>query len=179
MNAPASQVPAAAVDAGSALPRPRFGFLYLLAVPVAAGLATVAGLTIAGFNYTGFMWLFFLVAGGLVILAEKTRPGGNRIRLPVGPWALWLGYLGLSLCWCDRLEQRSFQDALQISMPLVVGAVGALGVRSEEQRDRLLRVLGPAVLLLLGLCLAAMRLGLVGAPHRFPPDRRHPGLAAG
>jgi O-antigen ligase len=149
------------MDGEAALPRPTFGFVYLLAVPIAAGLGTVEGLTIAGFNYTGFLWLLFLLAGGLVILTEKTQPGGSRICFPMGPWLLWVGYVGLSLCWCEPLSLRSFQDALQISMPLVVGVVGALCVRSEEQLDQLLRVFGPAVLLL-GLSLAAMRLGLFG-----------------
>src|SRR5262249_25720307 len=48
---------------GEAAPRPSLGFLYLLGVPLAAGLATVEGVGIAGFNYTGLMWLFFLVSG--------------------------------------------------------------------------------------------------------------------
>src|SRR3989442_650682 len=140
---------AAAAKAGSGSP---LGFLYLLGVPLSAGIATMTPLSIAGFNYTGFLWLFFLVAGVLLIFVEKALARENPSYFPMGFWLVWFGYLWLSLSWCEEVELRNIQDALQISMPLLVAIAGSLFVRSEAQLERLLRVFGPVVLLL-GLCL--------------------------
>ena len=76
----------------------------------------------------------------------------------------------MSLAWCQPLESRNIQDALQISMPLLVGVAASLFVRTEEQLDRLLRTFGPAVLLL-ALCPLAMRLGVLDALGMRPTDR--------
>src|SRR5579872_4433116 len=88
----------------------RLGFLYLLAVPPCAGLATVERIDIGGFNYTGLMWAGFLVAGVVLVLVEMARPGADGIHVPVGLWPVWAGYLWLSLYWCEPLEGRNVQD---------------------------------------------------------------------
>jgi hypothetical protein len=155
---------------GETPPRPTAGFLYLLGVPLTAGLATVERWDILGFNYTGFLWFFFLVGGGLLVLAEKTLPDGRRISFPVGPWLAWSTFLWLSLCWCEPLESRNVQDALQLTMPLLVGVVASLVVRSEDQLDRLLRVFGPT-LFLLALSPLAAHLGLLSALGLKPTNR--------
>jgi hypothetical protein len=164
------------VDEENVVPRASLGFLYVLAVPLAAGLATVENLEIGGFNYTGFLWVFFLLAGVFLIVIEKAQPGEHRIRFSVGFWAVWLGYLWLSLSWCEPLEPRNLQDALQISMPLVVGVAGALFVRSKVQLARLLGAFGPTVFLL-ALCAIATRLGLLSALG-VKPTARSLGLTA-
>jgi hypothetical protein len=124
------------------------GYLYILAVPLGAGLATVVGVNIAGVAYTGLMWSFFLVVGAVLILAERDPASDNRIYFPLAMWIPWVGFLWLSLSWCKDLELRNLQDALQITMPLLVGAAASLFVRSEEQLNRLLRIFGPTLLLL-------------------------------
>ncbi|HVS40201.1 MAG TPA: O-antigen ligase family protein [Gemmataceae bacterium] len=138
------------------------GFLYLLCVPICAGLGTIEKLDIAGFHYTGWMWLFFLAAGGVLLIREGFRWGGRRLRMPWGLWLLWAAYLWSSLCWCEPLEWRNVQDAVQITMPLLVGAVASLVVRSEEQLDRLLRVF-VLTAILLGLCSVGAYFGLFAA----------------
>ncbi len=149
-------------EAGRPLPGATSGFLYLLAVPLGAAVGMVGPpITIAGYNYTGFVWLFFLVAGILLILNEKAAHRDSRIYCPGMIWLVWAGFLWLSLLWCEPLEARNIQDALQISMPLLVAAVASLVVRSEEQLDRLLRMFWPTVLLLC-LCPLALYLGVLG-----------------
>jgi O-antigen ligase len=146
------------------------GFLYVLGVPLGAGLATVEGLAIAGVNYTGLLWAFFLVVGAILVLWEKASPDGNSIEFPVGPWLLWFGFLWLSLSWCENVGPRNIQDAVQISMPLVVGIAGSLFVRSEAQLQWLLGAFVPAVLLL-SLCPLVARVGLLSALGLRPTDR--------
>jgi hypothetical protein len=162
MNYHPESTPDVPAEGGQARPDRDLGFLYLLCVPLCAGLGTIEKLDFAGFNYTGWMWVFFLVAGALLVFREMTRPGGRRIRLPLGLWLVWLAYLWSSLCWCEPLEWRNVQDAVQISMPLLVGVVASLVVRSEDQLDSLLRAFRPTALLL-GLCAVAAYLGLYEA----------------
>jgi O-antigen ligase len=158
------------VEGTEAPARDGAGFLYLLGIPLAAGLATAERFDILGFNYTGLMWMFFLVVGALLVLSEKTRPGETPIYFPLKPWLAWCAFLTLSLCWCEPLESRNLQDALQLGMPVLVGVAASLFVRTEEQLDRLLRVFGPAVFLL-ALCPVLTRLGGFAAMGLTPTNR--------
>jgi O-antigen ligase len=130
-------------------PNLSLGFLYVLAVPLGAGLATIIGINIAGVAYTGLMWSFFLVAGAVLILAERDADSDNHIYFPLKFWCIWFGFLWLSLSWCKNMELRNIQDAVQISMPLLVGAAASLCVRTEEQLERLLRIFVPTLLFLM------------------------------
>jgi O-antigen ligase len=156
--------------AGKAPPRLSPGFLYLLATPLAAGVATIQEFNILGLNYAGWIWFALLLAGVLLLLAEKGLPGGNPITFPLGPWLVWVGLLWTSLTWCERLVPHNIQDALQLSMPVLVGVVASLVVRSEDQLERLLRVFTPT-LVLLSLAPVANRLGLVNALGLETTDR--------
>ena len=83
------------------------------------------------------------------------------VHFPIGIYLLCGGYLWLSLSWCGELRLRNIQDAMQISMPLVVGVAASLFVRSEFQLDRLLRVFG-LLLMMLVLIPVAERMGVLG-----------------
>jgi O-antigen ligase len=150
---------AAAAKDGSGSP---LGFLYVLGVPLSAGISTLIPIGLEGFNYTGFLWLFFLVAGVVLLVAEKAWVEKIPRAFPLTFWLVWFGYLWLSLSWCEELELRNIQDAVQISMPLLVGLVCSVFVRSEDQLERLLRTFG-FVVVLLGLCVAAEQVGLLNA----------------
>lgn len=142
--------------------RTTLGLRYLMAVPLAAGVAHLGIPDIGGFSYTGFLWLFFLITGTMLIVAAKSLPGEHRIYFPLKVWLIWVGYLWLSLFWCEGVGPRNIQDAIQISMPILVGAAGSLFVQSADQLDRLLRVFGPLALLL-GLTVLSAHSGLLEA----------------
>lgn len=140
--------------------RTSLGLLYLMAVPLAAGVAHLGIPDMGGFSYTGFLWLFFLVTGIMLIVAAKSLPGKHRICFPSKVWLIWTGCLWLSLSWCEGVGSRNIQDAVQISMPLLVGAAGSLFVQSANELERFLRVFGPLVLLL-GLTVLSSHSGLL------------------
>jgi O-antigen ligase len=147
------------VEEGQAMPRPSAGFLYVLSVPVAAGLAVAEKIDVLGVNYSGLLWLFLFLAGGLLVLVEMTEPGGSRSHLPVHVWLVWLGWVWLSLLWCEPLTARNVQDALQLSTPLATAVAASMFVRSEEQLEQLLGAFVPCVVLL-ALAALAGRLGV-------------------
>ena len=137
------------------------GLLLVLCVPLAAGMGSARGVTIGGFNYTGWMWVFFLVFGVLSILAVKALDRDCRVVFPYRPWLLWFGFVGVSLIWCENLGVRNLQDLIQISMPLVIGIVASFFVTTEAQLKLLLRMFG-VTLLLICFALVGTPLGLFG-----------------
>jgi O-antigen ligase len=122
-------------DAG----RPTLGLLYVWCTPVVASMATFPDLTIAGMLYTGWMWVLLLLIGVALLAVELVFHRETRIHFRWGPWAVWVGYLWLSLAWCETLDRRNLQDALQTSMPVLLGVLGSVFVRREEHLRGLLR----------------------------------------
>jgi O-antigen ligase len=147
MEHPVDHVPEP-VEGGQTPPASDLSFRFVLAVPICAGLGTVGPLAIAGFNFTGVMWFFFLLVGAFILFAEKAGRADSRIYFPGKVWLVWCGYLVLSLVWCDPLDDRNIQDAVQIGMPLLVGAIASQVVRTREQLARLLGVFTPTLFLL-------------------------------
>jgi len=141
--------------------RSGFGFLYVLCVPLAAGMATARGASIGGYNYTGWMWIFFLASGLISILAVKALDRQARVAFPFAPWCVWYGFLGLSLVWCRDLGPRNVQDFLQISMPLVIAMAASMFIETEAQLKILLRMFA-VTLGLLSFSMLIGRLGLLG-----------------
>jgi O-antigen ligase len=110
---------------------------YIVAVPILAGLATL-NFRIAGFNYTGFLWVILLPVGVYLLALNRmsgTDPGGI---LPCWPWVLWCGFIGVSLLWSGHIERRPIQEVLQCCMPLVVALLAASAVRTHAELQRIL-----------------------------------------
>lgn len=119
--------------------RPQVGFLYVLSIPVCAGLALAKGMDVGGFNYTGWMWMIELVVGMLILAADRALHRPYPVAFPYRPWLAWCGLVWLSLLWTDELERRHVQEAIQVTMPLLLGVIASVFIRSERQVDVLLR----------------------------------------
>jgi hypothetical protein len=119
--------------------RHRIGFLYTLSVPIAAILADTPGMNVAGFHITGWMWLTYAFVGIFLLLFEKAVHQAARIAFPYVPWVIWFGYVWSSLIWTEHPGRIQIQQATQLSMPLLVGIIASIFVRSENQLDLLLR----------------------------------------
>jgi len=133
--------------------RPKLGFLYMLSIPLAAGLGSVPDLRVAGFSCGGWLWVVLLVAGIFVVLTEKALNPESPILFPCEPWLLWVGFVGLSLIWCRGVQRENLQDAAQLAMPVLVGIAGSLFVRSQSQLKLLMRMF-VCTLLLIGVAIA-------------------------
>jgi O-antigen ligase len=126
------------------------GLLYVLCVPLGAGLGGIDGLRIGGANYTGPLWLAYFASGALLVLAAKIHCPQRRIEFPYQPWLAWFGFVWLSLTW-GGASGRTIQDALQISMPLLVGVAGSIFIRTEAQLHALLCSFWPTLALISAL----------------------------
>jgi O-antigen ligase len=132
-------------------PEQRFSLIYILGVPLLAGIATLRGVEIFGFNYSGFLWVIAFVIGALLLLEHMAQVRPRRIHFPVVLWLPWLGYLGLSFLWLDEITYLQVQAALQLGMPVLVGTLAALFVRSRPQLELLVRTYFFSLWLLVGL----------------------------
>lgn len=114
---------------------PRFGTVYILCVPLLAGIAVMRGsaLRIGEFNYTGFLWTSALIAGCLLLLVEKGFRPEYRAYFPLAPWLMWLAVVGASFTWMDEPGLPQVRDAMQLGMPVMVGVIAGLFVRSRQR----------------------------------------------
>lgn len=124
---------------------PSAGLLYVWSVPLATAAGGLKGIRIAGLEYTGFLWLGYLVAGWFLLLAELSLRRNTRPNMPVGRWLLWLAVVWGSFAWGER-GWRNVQDALQISLPILVGMLASIYVRHAADLWTLLRMCGVASL---------------------------------
>jgi hypothetical protein len=150
--------------------RPSLALVYLASVPLVAAVACFEGAGLGGLNYTGYLWMLYLAVGVLLVLAEGAIHPAATASFPWQPWALWLGYVWLSLIWVDHLEASNVREAVQISMPLLLGIAGSMFVRTTSQLRTLLHAYGWTIVPLT-LSLAAIRLGLVHALGMEPAPR--------
>lgn len=157
----ARAMPTAALPAVQLGQRPRAGYLYTLAAPLLAGLSTIEGVNIGSLNYTGPLWLVCGAAAVFMILLEKALHPAAPSGFPLVPWMLWFGWLWASLAWCDG-GFRNVQDAMQLSMPLAVGVLASMFVRSPQQLRQLFAMFWPALLMLTAV-VAAHKLGVLAA----------------
>ena len=145
-----------AVDVSS---RPRLGFLYVLAIPIGAGIGAARGVEIAGFNYTGWLWLLYLAAGTLLLLADRTVGVRRKsIPFPYRLWLPWVGLVWLSLIWLEAPISVGLQDAIQITMPILSAVTASVFISTEGQVKLLMRSFFVS-LVLLYLTIALARSG--------------------
>lgn len=110
----------------------KLGVLYVAATPALAGVS-MFDFRVGGLNYTGFVWVAQLLAG-LCLLSMILLTSRRQMDLtPWYPWFVWLGYLWLSLVWTKGLDGKNIQDALQYTMPIVVGIIAATSIRTQGE----------------------------------------------
>ena len=125
----------------------KIGYFYVLTIFYIAAVGSIKGIpTIAGFEYTGCLWVILLVLGPFLILYEK-----DRIPFPIILWLPWFGYVWLSLIWANGWERINLQDAFQITMPLVVGSVASVFVTKDSQLRSLRKSFNYSLLIMMGI----------------------------
>jgi hypothetical protein len=119
---------------------PTVGFLYVLSVPLLAGISTarIDSLRIAGMNYTGFLWLFAMIVG-LGLIGAKSLLPGRVTAFPILLWLPWVGMIWFSLVWTDSPGIEQVQTAMQLSMPVLVGAVAGAFIETRRELAQLIR----------------------------------------
>lgn len=140
--------------------RPRLGYLLMLSVPLVA-VFSLDGVHIAGFNYTGWIWVVQFLAALALLQAEMAVRHQLPRALSCWPWCVFGAFLASSLLWCDIWSLRNVQDVAQIGMPLLMGVIASIFIRTERQLLALLRCFGITAGISL-LLLPAMKLGAVG-----------------
>ena len=110
----------------------KLGVCYIAMTPALAGISMFE-FRVAGMNYTGFVWVAQLLAG-LLLLAMILLTSRNQLNLAVWtPWFAWLGYVWMSLVWCHELDGKNVQDAMQYTMPVIVGIIAATVIRTPGE----------------------------------------------
>jgi hypothetical protein len=118
----------------------RLIFCFLITIPIVAGASTMEVDTSGGFTLTGCIWVAQMAIGLWLFSLALFQPnyaGGLR------EWGLWgalCAWIWLSTIWCEDFGRRSFQEALQLSMPLLVGVLAAYTIRSREHLRLLMRM---------------------------------------
>ena len=107
---PLTASPGAAPQTAAAAPGRTLGLTYVVCVPLLAGVATVRGVDVGGFNYSGFLWVSAFAGGVLLLLVDLAIQPRPRIAFPVVLWLPWVGYLGLSLFWADEPTYAQVQS---------------------------------------------------------------------
>jgi len=132
----------------------QFGMPLILSVPWAASIAGWPTRAEDGFRFTGYIWTAQFALLIVLLVAGLKQPAPDRARFPSRRWQVWGAYLWCSLLWCNGWDRMNVQIACQITMPLMLGAVSAWCVRSEDQLKRLIRnyvsTLLPLLLVIIG-----------------------------
>jgi|GEM_PF-1154225 len=139
--------------------RPRLGQIYVWSVPLAAAAGGLKGIRLFGLEYTGYLWLAYFVAGWFLLLAELAVRRDTRPTMPSGRWLIWLTVVWGSFAWGDR-GWRNVQDALQLSLPILVGVLASIYIRRAADLQPLLRNCGIATAGIAALFVAE-KLGIV------------------
>jgi O-antigen ligase len=115
------------------------GMMYVLCVPLAAGVGAVREIYVAGVSYTALLWGAFLFGGALLLLGEWALHPDVRSSFPCRPWLLWIGYVWLSLTWVEQAGLSGLQEAAQISTPVLIGVIASRYVRTAADYRLLVR----------------------------------------
>ncbi len=127
---------------------PSLGLIYMICVPLLAGVATIRGIDIAGFNYSGVLWVIALGIGALLLVVELGIRPERRNYFPIVPWAIWLVYVGTSFAWLDQPSYLQVQYTMQLAMPVLVGVLASLFVGSRRRLEYLIRAYSFSLLLI-------------------------------
>jgi hypothetical protein len=110
----------------------KLGVWYVVATPVLAGVS-MFDFRVGGLNYTGFVWVAQLLVGLYLLAMIALTSRGQMYLGSWWPWFAWIGYIWLSLVWCHELDGKNVQDALQYTMPVVVGVIASTVIRTRRE----------------------------------------------
>lgn len=120
------------------MPKPSLGMLYAISVPLAAGFVHLCEFRVGGLMVSGYVWMLMLAIGLLIFLLDNALTSRRRISFPWIAWMPFASFVWLSLVW-GKVDRETIQAACQITMPIFVGVIVSVFVRSEEQLVLLLR----------------------------------------
>jgi O-antigen ligase len=146
------------------------GLLFVLAIPVAAGISSMAQFKIGGFNYTGWIGLAVFGAAVLVVMFDALVPRTPQAAFPTLAWLPWVSLVWISMTWRDSFSFTGVQQAILITAPIFVGTAASAIVRTEAQLRLLVRSFA-ATLVLLIFSAVLGRAGLLPQIAGETPDR--------
>lgn len=124
------------------------GTIFLMLVPLGAALVHFLNFDLGSFRVSGWLWVLYLLVAVVLIQAERSFNVNSWGHFPVKAWMPWLCFLWLSLVWCDGLSQRNVQDAVQITMPIVIGLMAGMVARRREHLQHYLMAAFAAIVVL-------------------------------
>jgi O-antigen ligase len=151
--------PAAATIRSSGVTSRDLSLWYLWSIPVAAAIAGVKGLKIGPLEYTGYLWLSYLLVGLLLLQVQFAMDPKTKIRFPIIPWLPWLTLVWMSVLWISDFSFRNIQDGLQISLPFVVGMLASVTISTNLHVRRIYTSVAIS-LVMMTFELIAYRLGI-------------------
>lgn len=119
--------------------RTSLGFILVISVPYMAAISSISGIRFGGLEYKGFLWLFTLVFGLLLIAYHLALNRETTIPFPIRIWLPWVTYIWLSLLWGGIEVRYNIQNPCQIMTPFVVGILASLYIRDEYQLSKLMK----------------------------------------
>ncbi|MFV1966743.1 MAG: O-antigen ligase family protein [Pirellulaceae bacterium] len=118
--------------------KPSLGLLYVWATPVVAALIHLCAVAVGGLLLSGFVLMAMLGIGVMVFLAESSILPDRRVVFSWLPWMPFFAWMWTSLFWCNGLQRENIQEAILISMPVLVGVVASATIHTVRQLQRLL-----------------------------------------
>ena len=142
-----------------------FGTVFLMLIPLGAAVVHLMAFEVGRFRVSGWLWVIYLLAAAVLIQAELAFSRRRQTGFPVLAFLPWLSVVWLSLLWSSDVGFRNIQDALQISMPTLIGVTAAIYARDRGQFDAFLRAVHWSTGLMLCTVLGSLVIGheLAGA----------------
>ncbi|MGE0606923.1 MAG: O-antigen ligase family protein [Pirellulales bacterium] len=124
--------------------------LYLCCVPLGAGVGALTdGLTLGGSQLSGFVWSGYLAAGILLLLGRMALDKQIGFTMPIAGWVPWALLVWASLVWGEGIGPHNLQEAVQLTMPLMVGLLASSVIRQRWQLNALFASFAAASIVLL------------------------------
>lgn len=117
----------------------------LLTIPLLAGLSPYELQLGDGMSISGLAWVLQF---GLALMLLAMSPVNNldlRAAVIWLPWLVWYGWVWASILWRDDLDGRVIQEAMQLSMPLLIGLLATAAIGSRRLLTTVLRCVGLVV----------------------------------
>jgi O-antigen ligase len=119
---------------------------FLLTVPLLVGLSAFEFEIDGTISTTGMIWMLQFLGAVILLPLATTNAGDTRSIRWWSPWIIWFGWVWLSVTWSDDVGARNLQEAVQLSMPLLIGLLASRSVGTREDLARLLSAFRWAVI---------------------------------